>query len=142
MDPFDLERFRRAQTGVFETARAELKAGAKRSHWMWFIFPQLRGLGSSAMAETYGIGSLAEAEAYLADPTLGPRLIELFEIALSHADKTPRALFGSPDDLKFRSCATLFSALPNAPPTFAMALDRFFGGAPDPRTLALLGRSG
>jgi uncharacterized protein (DUF1810 family) len=142
MDPFDLERFRRAQAGVFETARAELKAGAKRSHWMWFMFPQMRGLGSSAMAETYGIGSLAEAEAYLADATLGPRLLELFEIALSHENMTARALFGSPDDLKFRSCATLFSALPNAPPAFSLALDRFFGGSQDARTLALLGRSG
>ncbi len=84
MDPFDLARFRDAQAGVFETAREELRAGRKRSHWMWFMFPQMRGLGSSAMAQTYGLSSRAEAAAYLADPTLGPRLIEMFEIVLAH----------------------------------------------------------
>ncbi len=139
MDPFDLARFRTAQEGVFETARAELAAGAKRSHWMWFMFPQMRGLGTSAMAEFYGIGSLSEAQAYLADPTLGPRLVELTEVALRHSGRPPHAVFGTPDDLKFRSSMTLFSSVPGAPPVFAEALRQFFAGAPDPRTLAMIG---
>ena len=141
MDPFDLARFRDAQAGVFETARGELRAGRKRSHWMWFMFPQMRGLGSSAMAQTYGLRSLAEAAAYLADPTLGPRLTEMFEIVLAHKGATAREIFGTPDDLKFRSCATLFATVAGAPPVFAAALDQFFAGVADARTLALLGES-
>ena len=109
---------------------------------MWFIFPQMRGLGTSAMADAYGLGSRAEAAAYLADPTLGPRLIALFEIVLAHEALSLREIFGAPDDLKFRSCATLFAALPEAPPVFAAALARFCDGRPDPRTLALLDETG
>src|SRR6202012_1117725 len=97
---FALERFVTAQAPVFSAVRAELLAGAKRTHWMWFIFPQLKGLGLSAMAQTYGIGSLQEAEAYRADPVLGPRLVGLFEIVLRHANASARAIFGSPDDIK------------------------------------------
>jgi uncharacterized protein (DUF1810 family) len=138
LDPFDLARFRAAQAGVYEQARDELRAGRKRGHWMWFMFPQLRGLGSSDMARRYGIGSLPEAEAYLADPLLGPRLIELFEIVLAREGATAREIFGSPDDLKLRSCATLFAATSEAPSVFAAALDRFFGGVPDSLTHALL----
>ena len=138
MDPFNLARFRAAQSSVYERARAELLAGAKRTHWMWFLFPQLRGLGLSETARLYGIGSQAEAAAYLADPVLGPRLIALSEIALGHADRTARELFGSPDDLKLRSCATLFAAPPDAPPVFGRVLDQFFAGMADPRTQALL----
>ena len=139
MDPYDLERFRRAQAGVFETARAELRAGRKRTHWMWFMFPQLIGLGTSEASRFYGIGSLAEAEAYLADPILGPRLISLFEIALGQAGVTAREIFGAPDDLKLCSCATLFASAVGASPVFARAIERFFAGTADARTLALLG---
>jgi uncharacterized protein (DUF1810 family) len=140
MDPFDLARFREAQAGAFERARDELRAGRKRSHWMWFMFPQIRGLGFSAMSQTYGLSGRAEAQAYLADPVLGPRLIELFEIALTR-EESAREIFGSPDDMKLRSCATLFASLPGAPPVFSAALDRFFGGVADERTLALAGSS-
>jgi uncharacterized protein (DUF1810 family) len=138
MDTFNLARFREAQAGVYEAARAELRAGRKRSHWMWFMFPQLRGLGVSPMAQTYGIAGRAEAEAYLADPALGPRLIELSEILLSHKVLTAHAIFGSPDDLKLRSCATLFAFAFGGGPPFSSVLDRFFATQPDPRTLALL----
>jgi uncharacterized protein (DUF1810 family) len=140
MDPFNLARFREAQAGVFEAAQAELRAGRKRTHWMWFMFPQIRGLGFSAMSHAYGLDGRAEAAAYLADPVLGPRLIELFEIALAQKGSA-REIFGSPDDLKLRSCATLFAALPGAPPVFSAALDHFFGGMADERTLALAGSS-
>jgi len=139
MDRFNLARFRAAQEGAYAAAHAELKAGRKRSHWMWFIFPQMRGLGRSETARFYGIGSRAEAEAYLADPTLGPRLIEACRAMLAHEGATAREILGAPDDLKLRSCATLFSALPEAPPVFRRLLDRYFDGDADARTLALLG---
>lgn len=142
MDRFDLARFRAAQEGVVATALAELRAGRKRSHWMWFVFPQLRGLGRSETARFYGIGSRAEARAYLADPVLGPRLIEACEAALAHEGATARDIFGTPDDLKLRSCATLFAALAGAPPVFARVLRRFFEGRPDERTLSLLADEG
>ena len=142
MDTFNLARFREAQTGVFETACEELRAGRKRSHWMWFMFPQARGLGASAMSRTYGIASRAEAEAYLVDPVLGPRLIELFEIVLALDGLTAREIFGTPDDLKLRSCATLFAAVSGGAAPFATALDRFFRGEADARTVALLGETG
>jgi uncharacterized protein (DUF1810 family) len=138
MDPFNLARFRSAQGGVFERAREELREGRKRSHWMWFMFPQMRGLGASERSMFYGIGSRAEAEAYLADPELGARLVELFEIVVAQQGASARAIFGSPDDQKLRSCATLFASLPGALPVFAGVLDRYFAGAPDPRTLELL----
>jgi len=142
MDPFNLARFREAQAGVFEAAREELRAGRKRSHWLWFMFPQLRGLGGSEMSRTFGIGSRAEAEAYLADPVLGSRLIELFEIILAHEGRTAREIFGTPDDLKLRSCATLFAAVSGAASPFTTALDRFFAGETDARTLGLLKAAG
>jgi uncharacterized protein (DUF1810 family) len=138
MDPFNLARFRSAQEGVFERAREELRAGRKRSHWMWFMFPQLRGLGVSETSRFYGLVSRAEAEAYLGDPELGARLVELFEIVAMQERASARAIFGSPDDQKLRSCATLFASLPGASPVFARVLNRYFGGAPDPRTLELL----
>src|SRR5579859_4766799 len=103
----DLDRFVTAQASVIAEVRAELKAGRKKSHWMWFIFPQLRGLGHSAMSRHYGIESLAEARAYLAHPLLGPRLRECTMLAIAHAASTAYEIFGSPDDLKFRSCMTL-----------------------------------
>ncbi len=138
MDPYPLARFRDAQTGAFARARDELLAGAKRSHWMWFIFPQLRELGRSETARFYGLASLAEAEAYLADPVLGPRLIEMCGIVAASPASSARALLGSPDDLKLRSCATLFAALAQAPPVFRAVLDRYFAGEADERTLAIL----
>lgn len=138
-DPHDLGRFVAAQAGVHERAVAELRAGEKRSHWMWFVFPQLRGLGVSAMAQRYGIASRAEAEAYLAHPVLGPRLREATRAVLSVRDRSLHAIFGSPDDIKFRSSMTLFAlAEPNSDSVFADALARYCDGAMDPRTVELL----
>ncbi len=140
-NPFDLERFVAAQASTFETALNELKAGRKRSHWMWFIFPQLRGLGSSSMATFYGIGSLEEARAYLAHTLLGPRLVLCTEAVLAIKDRSPHAIFGSPDDLKFRSSMTLFAlAAGDGESPFQQALVRFWDGRMDGRTLALLGQ--
>ena len=147
-DPHDLRRFIEAQADVYGQARDELAAGRKRSHWMWFVFPQLRGLGQSAMAHRYGIASRAEAVAYLDHPLLGARLVEctgLMLVAPQHA--TANAILGSPDDLKFRSSVTLFGAVVAesarsagvaASSPFAAALDRFFDGNADPATLRLL----
>ena len=135
-DPFDLARFVSAQAGVHDQAVEELRGGRKRSHWMWFIFPQLKALGRSPTAQHYGISSLAEATAYLEHPVLGPRL----EAAVAAVQASPasslHALFGSPDDLKFRSSMTLFAvAAPSGP--YEAALTRWCDG-PDPSTLDLL----
>ena len=138
-DPFDLTRFLDAQTGVIAAARAELAAGRKRSHWMWFVFPQIAGLGSSAMAQRYAIGSPAEAAAYLEHPVLGSRLRDLTELACE-APGSAREVFGQPDDLKFRSCMSLFNALALEEQPFRTALARFFGGERDTRTLEILER--
>jgi len=140
-DPHDLERFVRAQAPVWDEVRAELASGRKRSHWMWFIFPQLRGLGRSATAERYGIASRAEANAYLAHPLLGARLVECTRLMLAaEQGKSALAILGAPDDLKFRSSMTLFAAVASGPDApFAAALARYFGGSGDPATLALLG---
>src|SRR3954447_9812429 len=138
-EDFDLERFVTAQAPVFATALAELQAGQKRSHWMWFVFPQLRGLGHSAMAQHYGIGSLAEARAYLAHPLLGPRLIDGTRAVLAIEGRSLRTIFGSPDDRKFCSSMTLFSlAADEGECPFRQALDQFCDGRADERTLALL----
>jgi len=139
-DPHDLERFVSAQAPVWRQAIAELRAARKESHWMWFVFPQLRGLGRSAMAECYGIASGAEAAAYLRHPLLGSRLVEATAAMLA-ADRglSALAILGSPDDVKFRSSMTLFAAVAAAPSPFAAALERFFGGVADAATLALLG---
>lgn len=134
----DFSRFRDAQATVFDQARRELVAGAKASHWMWYMFPQMGALGHSATAQFYGIGSLAEATAYVADPVLGPRLIDLTRIVLTHDGQSARAIFGSPDDMKFRSAMTLFALAAPQHPEFRQALDIFYDG-PDQRTLALLG---
>jgi uncharacterized protein (DUF1810 family) len=140
-DPFDLRRFVEAQAGAYAAALAELRAGRKRSHWMWFIFPQIAGLGHSAMSQRFAIGSLAEARAYLDHPVLGARLRELVGVVLQHGDRSAHEIFGSPDDLKFHSCLTLFDQM--APDdVFAEGLAAFFAGKPDPRTLQLLGTSG
>jgi len=132
-----LERFVAAQESVYPRALAELKAGKKQSHWMWFIFPQIAGLGHSAMAQMYAIQSLDEAKAYLAHPVLGPRLRECCEAVLAVEGKTAHAIFGSPDDLKFRSSLTLFD-LASPGDIFRAALDKYFGGHPDPLTLQKL----
>jgi uncharacterized protein (DUF1810 family) len=134
---FDLERVVTAQAPHYEAARRELIAGRKLTHWMWFMFPQLVGLGHSRNAVDFGIGSLAEARAYLADPVLGPRLIELTGIVARHAGRAAHDIFGSPDDLKFRSSMTLFSRAAPDNAVFGQAIGLFFG-SPDPRTLALL----
>jgi len=139
---FDLQRFVAAQEGVMDSVREELRAGRKRSHWMWFVFPQLRGLGTSAMAQRYGIASLEEARAYLAHPVLGPRLRECCELMLAVTGRSAHEILGSPDDLKFRSCVTLFSLAAPDEPLFRRCLDRFHEGAPDTRTLALCGTMG
>jgi uncharacterized protein (DUF1810 family) len=139
-DAFSLERFVRAQTGVYDRALAELQAGRKRSHWMWFVFPQIDGLGRSEMARRYALSGLDEGRAYLAHPTLGPRLSEAAQAILDSGARSARALLGTPDDLKLRSSMTLFEAAagPDAEP-FASVLDRFYAGERDPRTLDLLG---
>ena len=137
-DTFDLDRFVQAQAPVHDEVLAELRAGRKRTHWMWFVFPQLAGLGSSAMARRYAIGSLGEAQAYLAHPVLGPRLRECSELVLAAREREVQRIFGSPDDLKFRSCMTLFQRAAPGEPVFGQCLGRFFGGAPDQRTIALL----
>jgi uncharacterized protein (DUF1810 family) len=132
-----LERFVEAQTDVYARALAELKAGKKQSHWMWFIFPQIAGLGRSAMAQRYAIQDLAEAQAYLAHSLLGPRLLECTQAVLAIEGKTAHAIFGAPDDLKFRSSMTLFNK--TAPDDiFRAALDRYFGGEADRASLELL----
>jgi len=138
-DPFDLERFVKAQGSIFETALSELKAGRKRSHWMWFVFPQLRGLGSSSNATFYGIGSLAEARAYLAHRLLGARLVLCTETVLASGERSLHAIFGSPDDIKFCSSMTLFAlASLQGENAFVQALGRYCGGRMDERTVALL----
>ena len=136
---FDLERFVRAQESIFLQVLKELRAGQKRSHWMWFIFPQLKGLGYSSTARLYGIVSLEEARAYLGHELLGPRLVVCTEALLGHTDKSLDQILGSPDDLKFRSSMTLFSHASTDPFVFDRALDQFCGGHRDSRTLQLLG---
>ena len=138
-DPYDLERFVLAQECVYPQALAEIRAGRKRSHWMWYIFPQFDGLGYSAMAQKYAINSLAEAQAYVNHPVLGPRLIECAEAALHVEGQSAYEIFGSPDDLKLRSCATLFAQVSPAGSVFERLLTRFFDGEPDDATRRLAG---
>lgn len=137
-DPHDLDRFVRAQQGVHDSALAELRAGRKRSHWMWFIFPQIAGLGFSDMARRYAIASLAEAKAYLAHPVLGPRLTACAEAMLSHEGLSPTAILGSVDAVKLRSSLTLFSRAAEDPALFDRCLQAFFEGDPDSATLERL----
>ena len=138
-DRFDLDRFVQAQEPVLDQVRRELAAGAKRSHWMWFVFPQLRGLGHSAMARHYGIATLDEARAYLAHPLLGPRLVECTLLVDAVEGRSINQILGSPDDLKFHSSMSLFAAADPAAAAFREALDRHFGGLPDRGTTGLLG---
>ena len=133
------EHFIAAQESVYPQVLAELRAGQKRSHWMWFVFPQLRELGHSSTAKHYGLGGLGDAKAYAAHPLLGARLRECVRLANAVEGKTARELFGTPDDLKYRSCVTLFLAATDEP-LFQDALDRFYGGVEDPLTVDALER--
>jgi uncharacterized protein (DUF1810 family) len=136
-DPYDLQRYLDAQAGTIDQALAELAAGAKRTHWMWFVFPQIAGLGHSAMAQRYAISGLDEARAYLAHPVLGERLRRCTGLAIGHAGRGMHALFGSPDDMKFRSSMTLFAEVDDAG-LFGRALDACCAGQRDQVTLARL----
>lgn len=139
-DPFELSRFVAAQDPVFDTVLAELRAGRKKTHWMWFIFPQLRALGRSPTANFYGIGSIDEARGYLRHPMLADRLARAVDAVLGVSGPSAHEIFGSPDDLKFRSSMTLFSeAAGEEGERFRCALQRFFAGEPDQRTLELVG---
>jgi uncharacterized protein (DUF1810 family) len=134
-DPFHLDRFVTAQNPVIDRVRAELRDGRKQSHWMWFIFPQLRGLGHSAMAQYYGIGSAAEARAYCSHPVLGPRLLECTRLVNAADGLTITEILGDIDALKFCSSMTLFAAVAEHTPEFAAALNKYFAGAADQTTL-------
>jgi uncharacterized protein (DUF1810 family) len=138
-DPHNLSRFVQAQEDVYEQALDEIHSGRKRSHWMWYIFPQVAGLGFSPTSQRYAIQSLAEAEAYLAHPVLGPRLVECAEAALGVEGRSAHEIFGSPDDMKLKSCATLFACITPAGSVFDRLLDRYFQGQRDGKTLRLLG---
>ncbi|VTU16630.1 hypothetical protein SRS16CHR_01824 [Variovorax sp. SRS16] len=137
--PFDLQRFVDAQHAVIERALDELRAGRKRSHWMWFVFPQIAGLGRSETAQHYAIVSLAEARAYLAHPLLGPRLHACSASVLAVQGRSASEIFGVPDDLKFRSSMTLFAEADPAAQVFRACLEEYFGGQPDAATLSRLG---
>jgi uncharacterized protein (DUF1810 family) len=135
---FGLQRFVEAQDRVYSSVVGELRSGQKRSHWMWFVFPQLQGLGSSAMAREYAIRSREEARAYADHPVLGPRLRECVELVLATERRTASQIFSYPDDLKFHSSMTLFEATAAVPDVFRAALTKYFDGRPDQRTLDLL----
>ena len=137
-DPWNLSRFIAAQEPVFEQALAELHAGRKRTHWMWFVFPQHVALGRSGIARTYGMRSVEEARAYWDHPLLGPRLRQCCEALLALPGSDPHAVLGSPDDLKLRSCMTLFANAAPDEPLFQQVLDRYYGSARDEHTEALL----
>lgn len=134
-DRHDLNRFVQAQTAHYEQALAEIRSGRKRSHWMWYVFPQFAGLGLSTMSQRYAINSLAEAEAYLNHPVLGPRLRACAEALLCLEGRSAQAVFGTPDDLKLRSCATLFALVSPEGSVFQRLLDSFFQGEPDPAAI-------
>jgi uncharacterized protein (DUF1810 family) len=140
-DPHDLERFVDAQAADYDRALAEIKSGAKRSHWIWYVFPQVDGLGSSSMSKRYAIKSVDEARAYLAHPVLGPRLIEICEATLVIEGKSAHDIFGSPDDMKLKSCATLFASVSSPASVFERLLDKFFKGERDRKTLRRIGAS-
>jgi uncharacterized protein (DUF1810 family) len=141
-DPYDLQRFVEAQSRWYDRVCAELDAGRKQSHWMWFIFPQLKGLGHSPIAQRYAISSLPEAEAYLAHSVLGPRLTHCTRLVLLVEGRSIEQIFEDPDDLKFRSCMTLFAQATSDTDIFVEALRKYFGGKPDPLTLKGLNLSG
>jgi uncharacterized protein (DUF1810 family) len=143
-DPFELERFVAAQdqAGTYDAAVVELRAGRKRSHWMWFVFPQIAGLGQTPTSRRYAISSLAEAQAYLAHPVLGPRLIECASIVAGLRGSTAQDIFGGIDAIKLRSSMTLFARADPGNPVFRAVLDDYYGGVPDEATDRLLGETG
>ena len=136
MDPFNLERFVEAQARVYDQVRRELEAGRKETHWMWFIFPQIAGLGQSAISIRFAIGSMDEAKAYLGHAVLGPRLKECARLTLDVEGRTAREIFGPVDEMKFRSSMTLFAKAAQEEGVFQRCLDKYFAGKPDPATLA------
>jgi uncharacterized protein (DUF1810 family) len=136
-DPFNLQRFVTAQAPMFDIVRDELTAGAKRTHWMWYVFPQIAGLGNSDMSRTYAISGRAEAQAYINHLILGTHLLDCTNLVLTHADHTAAQIFGSIDAAKFRSCMTLFAQVSDER-AFPLAIARFFDNVPDPATLELL----
>jgi uncharacterized protein (DUF1810 family) len=138
-DPHELSRFMQAQADDYERALAEIRSGRKRSHWMWYIFPQFEGLGFSSTSKRYSIKSVAEAEAYLGHPVLGPRLMECAEAVLRVEGRSAFEVFGSPDDVKLRSCATLFACVLPPGSVFDRLLGKYFRGERDGKTLRLLG---
>jgi len=138
-DPHDLNRFMKAQEAVFENVLTELGNGQKKSHWMWFIFPQIEGLGYSEISRYYSIKSMQEAREYLNHPILGPRLLKCTETVLALNGKTASEIFGSPDDMKFKSSMTLFACATESDSLFAQALDKYFDGERDKKTEFLLG---
>jgi uncharacterized protein (DUF1810 family) len=140
-DPHNLQRFIDAQEPSYRDALAEIRAGRKRSHWMWYVFPQFAGLGNSPMSARYAIRSKDEARAYLAHPILGARLMECAEAVLAINDRSARDIFGTPDDLKLRSSATLFAQLSPPGSVFERLLDKYYSSEPDPKTINLLATS-
>ncbi|MBJ6118511.1 DUF1810 domain-containing protein [Pontibacter sp. BT310] len=137
-DNYNLNRFLEAQENTYQTALAEIRNGRKRSHWMWFIFPQVAGLGFSETSQFYGIKTIAEATAYLNHPVLGKRLEEITEALLTIDGKTANQIFGSPDDMKLKSSMTLFAAVSDEKPVFRKVLEKYFNGQEDTKTLQLL----
>ena len=138
-DPYDLKRFLLAQEGDYDRALSEIRSGRKRSHWMWYIFPQIDGLGFSSTAKHYAIRSQAEAKAYIEHPVLGPRIVECTEAVVSLEGRSATEIFGSPDDLKLRSCATLFASVSPPGSVFDRLLGKYYQGRRDAKTLQLLG---
>jgi uncharacterized protein (DUF1810 family) len=138
MENQTLDRYITAQERDFPTALTEISYGRKKTHWMWYIFPQIQGLGFSEAAKVYAIKDLKEATEYLIHPILGPRLVKISKELLNHTDRSAYEILGTPDDLKLRSCMTLFAAVPVADPVFRQVLDQFFNGEKDPKTLRIL----
>lgn len=136
-----MERFIRAQQTDYATALTEIKRGRKRSHWMWYVFPQIQGLGFTETSRYYAIKSTGEASAYLKHPVLGSRLVEICNALLTLESNDPGKILGSPDDLKLKSSMTLFAALPDTNPVFGQVLNKFYRGAKDDRTLAIIGQA-
>ena len=135
---YHLERFVAAQDRDYDTALSELRRGRKQSHWMWYIFPQVAGLGHSSTAQHYALKDIGEATAYVQHPVLGPRLVQLCHVLLSLPTSDAHQVFGSPDDMKLRSSMTLFAAVPGSDQVFEQVLDKFYGGEPDKKTLSIL----